>query len=100
MTFLTLQNMDGPAWEMAERDAMLFGSGFVLRTPAGDLRIRPDKVSLGSPKSIWQSIRRDPIDLIRPGDRLYWLHRWGGEVRISYCCPIDPFNDVASHSGS
>jgi hypothetical protein len=101
MTDLTLQDMEGPAWEMAERDATLFGSGFVLKTPRGDIRIPPDKISFENPRRNSRRIRTDPIDLIVPGDRLYWLHRWGREVRICYCGPTGHFpNDAASHPGS
>ena len=87
MTDLTLRDMEGPAWEMAERDATLFGSGFVLKTPDGDIRIPPDKVSIENPKSNARRFRTDPIDLIIPGDRLYCLHPWGRAVRVSYCGP-------------
>ena len=79
----------------------LFGSGFVLKTPDGDICIPPDKVSIENPRSSARRFRTNPIDLIIPGDRLYWLHPWGRAVRVSYCGPTGFFrNDAACHRGS
>ena len=81
------RKMVGPAWDMAKTDAALFGRGFVVRTPEGDICIHPDNAFLFQCKSRPLELRTKRFNIVSAGDCWYQLDRDGNDVRITYCPP-------------